>query len=90
MSKKTYTLKQDLLYGGTLFIASSIGIAFFLFIYELIERIKCTTWIESWLRTKKTERHNVTSALSIVMTVGLVPAATNVRRRLAYAMKMTI
>ncbi len=39
MSKKTYTLKQDLLYGGTLFFASAIGIAFFLFIYELIERI---------------------------------------------------
>ena len=39
MSKKNYTLKEDLLYGGTLFIASAIGIAFFLFIYELIERI---------------------------------------------------
>jgi len=39
MSKKIYTLKEDLLYGGTLFIASAIGIAFFLFIYELIERI---------------------------------------------------
>jgi len=39
MSKKVYTFKENLLYGGTLFLASSIGIAFFLFIYELIERI---------------------------------------------------
>ena len=36
MSKKVYTFKENLLYGGTLFLASSIGIAFFLLVLPLV------------------------------------------------------
>ena len=38
-TKRKFTWQEDLLYGGTMFIVCSIGIAFWLFVYELIERI---------------------------------------------------
>jgi len=39
MSKKTYTLKENLLYGGTAYLLVAIGITAMIALYELIENL---------------------------------------------------
>ena len=39
MSKKTYTLKENLIYGGTAYFLAIVGVTAMIALYELIENL---------------------------------------------------